>query len=195
MNREEAISVLYMVEAHGLADEAKRMAIEALSREQKEEDLANDIARRMATIIENEQDMRVILKNDSTELLQDGTLKVNVQNGAEVSRVLVWGDDMFGGLYYADEETVFCPLADRACPFQGKEIAWCLTCPHISEEDRDLVKKAVAEPKTGECKDCTHWDKLNYEAPRQGWCDQFEDWTDADEFCSRCARMNGGEEE
>ena len=30
MTREEAIKVLNMVEAHGLADEAKRMAIEAL---------------------------------------------------------------------------------------------------------------------------------------------------------------------
>lgn len=43
--------------------EALRMAIEALSAEQKEEDLAKDIARRMVTIIENEQDMRVILKS------------------------------------------------------------------------------------------------------------------------------------
>lgn len=37
-----------------------------------------------------------------TELLKDGTLKVNVKSGADVNRVLVWGDDMFGGLYYAD---------------------------------------------------------------------------------------------
>lgn len=33
MTREEAIKVLNMVEAHGLADEAKRMAIEALEQE------------------------------------------------------------------------------------------------------------------------------------------------------------------
>lgn len=33
MTREEAIQVLKMVEAYGLADEAKRMAIEALSAE------------------------------------------------------------------------------------------------------------------------------------------------------------------
>ena len=46
-------------------------------------------------------------------------------------------------------EMVLCALADRACPFQGKEYAWCLTCPHISEEDMALVKKAVTEPKTG----------------------------------------------
>ena len=47
-------------------------------------------------------------------------------------------------------EGVLCALADRACPFQGKEFAWCLTCPHISEEDRELVKKVASEPKTGE---------------------------------------------
>ena len=52
-----------------------------------------------------------------------------------------------------------------------------------------------AEPEKWECKDCTHWDKLDYEAPRQGWCDQFEDWTDADEYCSRCAKMKGGNTE
>lgn len=50
-----------------------------------------------------------------------------------------------------------------------------------ADRDKELVR----------CKDCTHWDKLNYEAPRQGWCNQFEDWTDEDEFCSRCARMRG----
>lgn len=52
------------------------------------------------------------------------------------------------------EYGVLCALADRECPFQGKEFAWCLTCPHISEEDRELVKKAIAEPKTGERRTC-----------------------------------------
>lgn len=37
MTRTEAIMVLNMVEAHGLADEAKRMAIEALSAEEEKE--------------------------------------------------------------------------------------------------------------------------------------------------------------
>lgn len=35
MTREEAIKVLNMVEAHGLADEAKKMAIKALEQEPK----------------------------------------------------------------------------------------------------------------------------------------------------------------
>ena len=47
------------------------------------------------------------------------------------------------------EPNPFCALADRECPFQGKEFAWCLTCPHISEEDRALVKKVASEPKCG----------------------------------------------
>lgn len=37
MTREEAIKVLNMVESHGLADEAKKMAITALSQEQQSE--------------------------------------------------------------------------------------------------------------------------------------------------------------
>jgi len=75
-------------------------------------DIEEDVARRIATIIENEQDMRVILKN-------------------------------------AEPKEVYCSMASRACFANGKEVAWCLTCPHISEEDRELVKKAV---EGSECK-------------------------------------------
>lgn len=71
MTREEAIEVLQTALTapfiYGKYAEALDMAIESLSAEQKEEELAKDIARRMATIIENEQDMRVILKNASAE--------------------------------------------------------------------------------------------------------------------------------
>ena len=39
------------------------------------------------------------------------------------------------------------------------------------------------------CKECKHWERLNYEAPKQGWCDDqmpYSDgrWVDADDFCS-----------
>ena len=80
---------------------------------------------------------------------------------------------------------VLCALADRECPFQGKEYAWCLTCPHISEEDRALVKKAVAEPKTG-------WTPIYKGLPeeeRKTYLVQLDDgymcscrWTDANRF-------------
>ena len=36
------------------------------------------------------------------EISEDGTLKVNVADGSKVKRVLVWGDNIFGGLYYPD---------------------------------------------------------------------------------------------
>ena len=35
---------------------------------------------------------------------EDGTLTVNVEDGSKVSRVLVCGDNHFGGLYYPDQE-------------------------------------------------------------------------------------------
>lgn len=38
----------------------------------------------------------------SEDISEDGTLKVNVEDGSKVNRVLVWGDNHFGGLYYPD---------------------------------------------------------------------------------------------
>ena len=35
------------------------------------------------------------------EISEDGTLKVNVSDGSKVKRVLVWGYNIFGGLYYS----------------------------------------------------------------------------------------------
>lgn len=46
----------------------------------------------------------------------------------------------------------------------------------------------LAMSKIGTCKHCIYWNKLDYDAPRQGWCHQFEEWTGANEFCSRCER-------
>lgn len=64
-NRKKEKVILW--DAYG---EVEYYPIEALSAKQKEEDLAKDIARRMATIIENEQDMRVILKStEPTDLI------------------------------------------------------------------------------------------------------------------------------
>ena len=39
------------------------------------------------------------------------------------------------------------------------------------------------------CKECKHWERLNYEAPKEGWCDDqmpYSDgrWVDANDFCS-----------
>lgn len=42
------------------------------------------------------------LDERKVELFDDGTLVVNVKEGEKVNRVLIDGDDHFGGLYYAD---------------------------------------------------------------------------------------------
>lgn len=142
MTKDEAIQVLQTALTapfiYGNYAKALEMAIEALCREQKEEDLAKDIARRMATIIENEQDMRVILKNASAELLKDGTLKVNVKSGAEVNRVLVWGDDGCGGLYYADDRASGEWIYDgvRIASDEESRLYWkCSECGHEGNPD------------------------------------------------------------
>ena len=38
-------------------------------------------------------------------IAEDGTLTIRVADGRKVSRVLVCGDNHFGGLYYPDEES------------------------------------------------------------------------------------------
>lgn len=58
---------------------------------------------------------------------------------------------------------LYCPMAGRICDIESREAVWCLTCLHISEEDRDLIKKALG--------------------PRKAhWIDTYgEDW-----ICSNC---------
>lgn len=46
-----------------------------------------------------------------------------------------------------------------------------------------------------QCKECKHWERLNYEAPKEGWCNTpmiYCDgkWTDADDYCSYGEREN-----
>ena len=94
------------------------------------------------------------------------------------SRYLPWGE------HIVDEETLW---KEHTYPSEPKEIPF-------TEWIVGFVEKYYADRPTWECKDCTHWDKLDYKAPRQGWCYQFEEFTDADEYCSRCAKMRGEEE-
>ena len=42
-----------------------------------------------------------------------------------------------------EDKRAYCTMAGRPCFAHGTQIAWCLSCPHISEEDRRLVVKAV----------------------------------------------------
>ena len=89
------------------------------------------------------------------------------------------------------EPNPFCALADRSCPFQGKEFVWCLTCPHISEEDRTLVKKAV-EPKTGRWVGIKEYcDHLNEEAAKKGKSTRYmPSGMHIGVYCDQCWKVN-----
>ena len=49
--------------------------------------------------------------------------------------------------------------------------------------------KGVYKERIVRCAECKYWERLNYEAPKEGWCDDripYSDgrWVDADDFCS-----------
>ena len=49
------------------------------------------------------------------------------------------------------------------------------------------------------CGECKHWERLNYEAPKEGWCDDqmpYSDgrWVDANDFCSYGERKGADDE-
>lgn len=79
--------------------------------------------------------------------------KVWTDSPEEFAALSQWEMDVTAikALPSAEPKEVYCPMASRTCFANGKEVAWCLTCPHIGEEDRELVKKAVkgSQPKTG----------------------------------------------
>ena len=66
MTREEAIQVLNMVEAHGLADEAKRMAIEALSADTVSREAHYDAVANIITDMEERGFVPVVWCKDCT---------------------------------------------------------------------------------------------------------------------------------
>lgn len=52
----------------------------------------------------------------SEELSEDGTLIVHIKDGSKVKRVLVMGDNIFGGLYYpdsAENKGEWIPVSER----------------------------------------------------------------------------------
>ena len=66
----------------------------------------------------------------------------------------------------------------------------------ISDKKRvDEITNCIAEVVNAptidivRCRECKYWERLNYEAPKEGWCDDqipYSDgrWVDADDFCS-----------
>lgn len=154
MTREEAIHHLYTYsttmgsgqtsdEQH---KEAKRIAIKALLQVTGKLNKCDDslLTDDTETCKEQKSKLDLISRHDAIDVVNSLTYPSSVM---DVKRKLI-------ELPSAEprEYGVLCALADMECPFQGKEYAWCLTCPHISEEDRALVKKVASEPKTGKWK-------------------------------------------
>jgi len=73
------------------------------------------------------------------------------------------------------KKDVYCPMAGRECFAHGEEVAWCLSCPHISEEERGLVKDAVTAThdnctETHECVRETRGDLIRREDALRPFC-------------------------
>lgn len=59
---------------------------------------------------------KVAISALTEELSEDGTLTVHVSDGSKVNRVLVKGDNIFGGLYYpdsAENKGEWIPISER----------------------------------------------------------------------------------
>lgn len=110
----------------------------------------------------------LISRADAIEAIQNAYCKPCKERGDDYHEIRCRACDFDDAIIQidavpsADAETVLCALADRTCPFQGNEFVWCLTCPHISEEDRELVKRTVSEQKTVE------WIPCSERLPRTG---------------------------
>ena len=114
MTREEAKRVLEFDLDHTYNDESKealRMAIKALEQEPCEDAISRQA---VFNIIEKEQfkgdaiaeieKLPSVNPQELSDISNDGTLTVNVEDGRKISRVLVCGANHWGGLYYPDEQ-------------------------------------------------------------------------------------------
>ena len=73
---------------------------------------------------------------------EDGTLTVNVEDGSKVSRVLVCGDNHFGGLYYPEQEPckVGHWISNAEDDLKISDYT-CSNCKGLSDEDSDYCPK------------------------------------------------------
>lgn len=55
----------------------------------------------------------------------------------------MWNEALDMAIQALKDKRAYCVMANRTCFAHGTQVAWCLTCPYISEEDRRLVVKAV----------------------------------------------------
>ena len=106
----------------------------------------SQVARDIATLIENEQDMRVILKNAQAESSADDTIcHCNVKENAElIAKIL--DDDVCGKVYHAERKKGEWKPFDLT---YGRSIYACSCCGNGTEVPTDM-----GEPLYNYCPNC-----------------------------------------
>ena len=118
-------------------------------------------------------------EQNENAISEDGTLTVHVVDGRKVSRVLVCGDNHWGGLYYLEEDTPVRP--QESIPEQWQELKETIiemrdndgTCTQqevckFLVNLMDVLEKQMQEPKTGhwiyddKCKEHGHCSNCDY---------------------------------
>ena len=88
------------------------------------------------------------LDERKVELFDDGTLVVNVKEGEKVGRVLIEGDDHFGGLYYADEQLYVFTVPNAMIDHEFNDdvaITWAISKAEAIEKFSRLYKDVKYE--------------------------------------------------
>lgn len=98
------------------------------------------------------------------DISDDGTLTVNVEDGNKVSRVLVCGDNHFGGLYYPEQEPCEDCISKHAVLDMKYTVEvedmWHMTqkIEVVSVSNIKELPLVTPQPKTG------HWEWVQYDS-------------------------------
>ncbi len=112
------------------------------------------------------------------DISEDGTLTVNVEDGTKVRRVLVCGDNHFGGLYYPEQES--CEELDFVQPHKKvsvnlepcedcirREDALMALTGEYTESPIEILSKAIkrinALPLVNSTGKVGHWERVQYD--------------------------------
>lgn len=127
-------------------EEAKQTAIKALSQQTEDAisrqavldlqyriDDSATLSTRDVVNVEDIEDLPSVNPQEPSDISNDGTLTVNVDDGRKISRVLVCGANHWGGLYYPDDQE----------PKTGQFAKWLAS--EIFDDNREYNKDSFDE--------------------------------------------------